>query len=123
MSAGDDWQGATFAPEAIRHFSLLPDQDADEAYCVRHDREMRQIDPVLHTDGALYTTTENFSVYSCPRCVEELSLRAGRPDGGAKAYQYALVQAFDQWDDGDAPGDWFQYLGEGSPEDATGGQP
>lgn len=117
----NDWEGAAFDPNNVRHFSILPDEDADEAYCVRHDREMKQIDPVLHHDGGLYTTTETFSVYTCPRCLEDLNRKAEHPQGGLMAYQKALADVFDRWDDGDAEGDWFRYLRDGTPEDVKGG--
>lgn len=118
----DEWTGAIFDPELIRHFSLLPDEDADEAYCVRHDRDMRAIDPVVHTQGALYTTADGFSVYTCPRCRAEIDRQVEREDGGLKAYRLALTKAFDRWDRGDAPGDWFRYLGEGTIEDFDEGR-
>jgi len=114
-----DWTGSVFDPEVIRHFSILPDEEDDEAYCVRHDREMRAVDPVVHKRGALYTTAENFSVYTCPSCVAELHLVAPAhvEKGGVTAYRGELRRAFDWWDRGVAAGDWFQYLREGSPDD------
>lgn len=108
----------TFDPRALRVFSILPDEDKDEAYCVRHNREMRQIDPIMHHNGGLFTTTENFSVYSCSKCVGEAGQEhGGDPDGGIKRYRAALVKAFDQWDEGEAPGNWFQFLSEGTLEE------
>lgn len=111
--------GEVTDPQAIRHFSILPDEDADEAYCVRHARDMWGIDPVIHLQGALYTTAGRFSVYTCPSCLEEINsgIVSDFPDSGVKAYQLALMQAFSQWDRGDAPGDWFRYVGEGTLED------
>lgn len=117
-----DWDGAAFDPRAIRHFSILPDEDADEGYCVRHEVDMRQINPVVHTDGALYTTAEVVSVYTCPSCLAELDREAGKKGVGAKAYKSALSQAFNAWDDGEAPIDWFRYLGEGTVEDLSDGE-
>lgn len=112
-------QGTLFDPDALRTFSLLPEQDADEAHCTRHDREMQSVDPVIHTDGALYTTAQRFSVYTCPFCLAEVGRQAGAPP--IRIYRWHLITAFDQWDRGDAPGDWFRYLTEGGPE-AGGGR-
>ena len=113
----NEWSGAVFDPQSLRHFSILPDEDGGEAYCVRHDRDMRQIDPLVHTQGALYTTAANVSVYSCPACCAEIGRQVADAEdieqGGVKAYRVALMRAFDRWDDGDAQGDWFQYVSEG----------
>ena len=46
MSDSDEWEGHIFDPSKKRTFSILPDCDKDEAYCVRHGREMKQIDPI-----------------------------------------------------------------------------
>lgn len=99
------WSGI-FDPDSLRAFSLLPEEDADEAYCVRHDREMEQHDPVLHHKGGLYTTAETFSVYYCRRCLREL------PVEPAAVLRRHLAQAFEEWDRGEAPRDWFRYLAE-----------
>lgn len=110
-----EWQGATFDPEELRFFSILPPADADEGYCVRHEREMQQIDPVIHRNGALYTTADEWHVYSCPLCRREVGPRAGA------VYQQYLAFAFAAWDDpdDDTLGDAFQYLCEGTAEDAA----
>lgn len=109
-----EWQGSTFDPENLRFFSILPPEDADEAYCVRHDREMQAIDPVVHHDGALYTTADGWHVYSCPLCRRELGPLA------PKLYQEHLAFTFATWDDPDqdALGGAFRYVCEGGPEDA-----
>lgn len=105
-------------PQSLRAFSILPDEDRDEAFCVRHDREMRSIDPVIHRDGGLYTTTEDVSVYTCKRCLTEAGEQAGiKP---IDLYQSHLIDAFDTWDQDQAPGEWFRYLCEGSPNDFEG---
>jgi len=76
---------------------------------------MKSITPVLHTRGALYTTTEEFDVYSCPECLSEVTNQFDKePNDFLLSY---ITQAFEKWDRGDAFGDWFRYLGEGSPED------
>lgn len=109
-----------FDPKNVRYFSILPDEDADEAYCVRHDREMKQLDPVVHHDGGLYTTGEAYSVYTCLDCLAEIDRAAQGIDGTAVgAYQEALTDWFDRWDDGDANSGCFRYLREGTPEDVT----
>lgn len=116
-----NWEGSTFDPRSIRHCSILPDEDADEAYCVRHDREMQSIISVVHHGGALYTTTETFACYTCRPCLLELFEHAARspetppiPDG---AHPKELLRAqisdmFGRWDDGAAAGDWFRYCCE-----------
>ena len=122
-TADGEWSGDIFDPRAVRHFSILPEADADEGYCVRHDREMLTLDPFVHTQGAIYTTADGFSVYTCPSCLRDVGdLVDGVPDDtdakdvGIAAYRRALGDAFDQWDRGDAHADWFTYVGEGSVE-------
>jgi len=109
-----DWQGSTFDPENLRFFSILPPEDDSEAYCVRHEREMQAIDPVVHHAGALYTTAKGWHVYSCRACRVELGARA------VPLYQRYLAAAFEAWDDTeqDVLGGAFEYVGEGTPEDA-----
>ncbi len=108
-----EWQGTTFDPSALRFFSVLPPEDASEGYCVRHEREMQTIDPVVHYDGALYTTGEGWHVYSCPHCRREVGPRAPH------VYRQYLIWTFFQWDDPDADmlDGAFRYIGEGGPED------
>jgi hypothetical protein len=110
-------QTEIFDPAALRAFSLLPNADADEAYCARHDREMKAIRPVVHTEGALYTTAENFSAYTCPRCLAEVAQRL--PARPIDVYRGHLSKAFGQWDRDEAPGDWFRYLCEGTRDDVA----
>lgn len=109
---------SVFDPTYPRTFSILPDADAGEAYCVRHDHDMEQIDPVVHRDGALYTTVAHVSTYTCPHCLAEASSSDGTP--ARLIYRAGLQWAFSRWDDGNAEGDWFRYLGEGGPEDVRG---
>ncbi|QLH77471.1 hypothetical protein HZS55_09255 [Halosimplex rubrum] len=105
-------------PGSLRAFSILPNTDSDEAFCARHGREMRSIDPVIHRDGALYTTAEDFSVYTCNRCLAEIGERAGvKP---VDLYRGHLIDAFETWDQNEAPGEWFRYLCEGTPDDLDG---
>lgn len=108
----DSGNGVPSDPTSLRLFSILPDGDSDEGYCARHDQEMKQIDPILHTDGALYSTGENFSVYTCVGCISDIS--QGVPNAGMEAYQQALSSAFEAWDDGDTPTEWFQFVSEGT---------
>lgn len=112
-------------PSEMRLFSLLPDEDADEAFCFRHAREMLGIEPIVHSDGALYTTGDSFSVYSCPNCVQEISVtdHDELPDDGMSAYKRELVECFGKWDRGDAFDGWFQYVSEGSITDTDSGDP
>ena len=111
-----------FDPRAARYFSLLPDEDRDEAYCVRHERDMEQVDPVVHHNGGLYTTTDEFSVYYCSACVAEVGQERGEgPSDGIKVYQEALCRYFDMWDEGEALADWFKFLSEGTIEQHESG--
>lgn len=116
-----EWEGAAFDPQALRHFSLLPDEDADEAYCVRHDREMQQMIPVIHHNGALYTTSEGFACYTCGNCLGDVFTKAMQsqrdielpPDAGPEDILRAQIsKLFAYWDDGEAPADWFQFSRE-----------
>lgn len=114
-----------FDPHSLRHFSILSEEEDDEAWCVRHDRRMVSRTPIVHTQGALYSTTEKFTVYSCPACLSELNQIAAQKDidnGGAALFKRALHDAFEQWDEGESPGEWFRYIGEGSVEDLPNGQ-
>lgn len=124
MADVPEWMGSAFDPANFRVFSLLPDVDADEAYCVRHEQDMTPLDPVVHTDGTLYTTADGFNVYTCKRCVAALDSRGNR-DGhrcaGVKLYRRHLRDAFDRWDAGTSPAEWFEYAGEGSVEDVDDG--
>jgi hypothetical protein len=97
-----------FDPGAIRFCSILPDCDADEAYCVRHDRDMSQLNLTLTHDGALFTTDDGWGVYSCPDCMTELGSDA-RP-----MLKRELSRAFDVFDDPDDKQltGAFRYLGE-----------
>ena len=101
-------EGEAFDPRSIRYFSILPDCDADEAYCVRHDRDMPQVNLTLHHDGALFTTSDGWGVYSCPDCMTELG------SDGQTMFQRELARAFDMFDDPDTEqlNDTFQYIGE-----------
>jgi len=107
-------------PRAIRAFSILPDEDSDEAYCVRHARDMLSFSPVIHSQGALYTTTDDFSIYTCPSCLHEAAKE--RENGPWDLFNGHVIAAFGQWDAGEAFGEWFTYLGEGEPADIDAGR-
>lgn len=100
-----------FDPRAVRLLSVLPDEDSDEAYCVRHDKEMRPVTLVMHTDGALYSTADDFDAYTCHLCRIEMP-------NSEQAITGMLAELFDDWDKGETEGDPFQYVGEGTPDDA-----
>jgi len=108
-----EWQGSTFDPSNLRFFSILPPEDADEGYCVRHERDMQTIDPVVHHNGALYTTADGWHVYSCALCRQEVGPQARR------LYQQYLAFAFQAWDDTDEDilDGAFRYVCEGGPDD------
>ena len=103
-----DWEGSTFDPTNKRLFSILPECDADEAYCVRHEKEIPPARVVLKHEGGLYATADDWDVYSCPECAVEV----GPP---AKAFvRQAFVWAFDKFDDTDTEvlDGAFKYVGE-----------
>jgi len=108
-----EWQGSTFDPDEHRFFSILPAEDGDEGYCVRHDREMDALDPVVHHEGGLYTTADGWHVYSCPACRQEVGPTA------PKVFREFLMWSFSVWDnpEEDALSGAFQYVCEGTPED------
>ena len=101
-------RGSAFDPENKRLFSILPDCDADEAYCVRHDRDMVAVDTVFHSEGALYATADDWGIYSCQHCQRE----AG--EAGEKFFKAHVTWAFDTYNDTDeeALDGAFQYVGE-----------
>lgn len=103
-----DWQGGTFDPSNPRLFSILPDCDSDEAYCVRHEREMPAAGVVLHHDGALYRTAADWAIYSCPDCCREAGPMS---ETLCRAY---TSWAFETYDDPDVQllDDAFRYVGE-----------
>lgn len=127
MSGSDtvgEWTGAEFDPRSVRLLSILNDDDPDddgEDYCVRHDQRMQQVVPVVHHAGALYTTADGFACYTCGMCLSELFAAAAPNDripptadetGTDDLLRSAISREFDRWDDGDTPGDWFQYVRE-----------
>lgn len=110
-----DWEGSAFDPSNRRLFSILPDCDADEAYCVRHDREMEAITPVIHSDGALFGPAAGWDVYSCPACAIEVGPIAKR------LFRERVAWAFSVYDDPDVEDldDAFRYIGEADEFDHT----
>lgn len=86
------------------------DADASETYCERHERDMLPHDPLIRWAGAVYTTIENASTYSCPQCLsEEAELMDSTP---REAYDQTLLEQFVEWDHGNFDDDWFRYVGE-----------
>jgi hypothetical protein len=112
-----DFEGSTFDPQNRRLFSMLPDCDADEAYCVRHEREMPAARIVLKFDGALYTPADGWDIYSCPDCRKELGPLAGQ------LFRQHLMMAFQKYDDPDADmlDGAFRYIGEADTADVEPG--
>lgn len=118
-----DWSGAEFDPQNVRLLSILNDDNpADDGgdYCVRHDQRMQQVVPVIHHAGALYTTADGFTCSTCGICLSEAftaAIGGVRPDdedtpSTENVLRHHISRAFDCWDDGDAPGEWFQYVRE-----------
>jgi hypothetical protein len=112
-----DGEASTFDPSNLRFFSILPDCDADESYCVRHDREMPAARIVLKYDGALYTTADGWDIYSCPDCYREMGALA------EPQFKQNLVWAFETFDDTDADvlDGAFRYVGEAGSVDVEPG--
>lgn len=112
-----DWQGSTFDPSNLRFFSILPDCDADEAYCVRHERDIPPARIVLRYEGALYATADDWDIYTCPDCYREVGPQA------APIYRQYVTWAFTTFDDPDtdALNDAFKYVGEAGSSDAEPG--
>jgi hypothetical protein len=112
-----DWQGSTFDPSNLRFFSILPDCDADEAHCVRHEQDIPPARIVLRYDGALYTTADNWDIYSCPDCYRELGPKA---EPIFRQYVGWVFRTFDD-PDTDALNDAFTYVGEAGSSDVEPG--
>ena len=112
-----DFEGGTFDPRNKRLFSMLPDCDADEAHCVRHERDMPAARIVLKHDGALYAAADGWDVYSCPACYKEMGPLA------EPFFKRQLLFAFDKYDDPDAEvlDGAFRYIGEADAVDAEPG--
>lgn len=112
-----DWEGSTFDPETKRFFSILPDCDADEAYCVRHEHEIPPARIILKYDGALYTTADGWDIYSCPDCYREVGPKA------EPTFKQYLVWAFETFDDTetDVLDGAFRYVGEAGSADVEPG--
>lgn len=101
-------QGSTFDPENHRLFSILPDCDADEAYCVRHDREMVAVKTGFHFDGAIYATADDFDIWTCPHCAREVGPAAKRLFRERVAWSFATYNDTDE----EFLDSAFQYVGE-----------
>lgn len=99
-----------FDPKSARVFSLLPPEDEDEAYCVRHDEEMTAVPVVLEQDGAIYGVAEGFTAFICPSCLREMAIQVQRRP--KSIWNQQVKQAFDRWDRGEAEGEWFEYRRE-----------
>lgn len=112
-----DWQGGTFDPSNLRFFSILPDCDADEAYCVRHEQDIPPARLILHYDGALYATADGWDIYSCPDCYKEVGPAA------PKIFKQYTAHAFRTFDDPDIEilDGAFKYVGEAGSSDAEPG--
>jgi len=101
-------RGSAFDPKKHRLFSFLPDEDADEAYCVRHDREMVAVDTAFHFDGAIYAPADDFDIWTCPHCAREVGPLAKR------LFRERVAWSFGTYNDTDEEllDGAFQYVGE-----------
>ena len=108
-----DMEGQPLGPKHVRYYSLLDSTDKGDmftAYCDRHTREMKDVQPPVKYDNAIYTVKDPFKVYTCPECLVEVASREGEPANNV--FMAAHMSAFLSWDDGESPGDWFEYLCE-----------
>lgn len=108
-----DYEATAFDPDAVRILSVLPDEDLDEAYCVRHEREMAEITLVAFYMGAEYELSEGFHAMTCEACAAELASIA--PDESATPVECIRawgMRVFKTWDVGDAPAEWFVFVQE-----------
>ena len=99
--------------EYIRYHSILDSEDQGDmftAYCDRHTRKMKDIQPAVRIDGGIYSMKDPFKVYVCPECLHELAQREQEPP--MNIFMAAHMRAFFMWDDGESPGDWFEYLAD-----------
>lgn len=114
-----------FDPKVVRILALLPDEDQDAAHCVRHDRRMDSLGgPLLHHEGAIYTTGDGVTAYICRSCIEETEVRLPRwiPNRRVAVLETYFAEAFNSWDRGDTDPCLFKYVGEGSVEELEGGE-
>jgi len=92
------------------------DGDMSETDCPGHNTERMQLKPMIKRDGAVYQMQDPFRVYLCKVCLVELDVelydKVGEDNGGELWYRLTMTDLFDKWDAGDAPGDWFKYIGE-----------
>lgn len=113
-----DWQGSTFDPSNRRLFSILPECDDDEAYCVRHERDMVAVETVFRFDGALFATADDWDIWTCTECARETG------PAGKRFFRRCVAWAFNRFDDtdDDVLEGAFQYVGEASDVDQEGGE-
>ncbi len=81
-------------PQEIVFFDLLHDSEADGSHCIRHDQDTESFDPLVHHSGELYTTADDWSVYSCPEC------RASGAES-REHFRHHLRLFFEAWADPD----------------------
>lgn len=111
MMSEAEYKGAAFDPKNYRMLSILPPADEDEAYCVRHDMAMSEVQLNLKHNDAVYKMSDGFTAYSCVGCSHELGKNEDNPHPKT-IFKWYVEKAFDKWDKGEAYGDWFEYLCE-----------
>ena len=72
---------------------------------------MSEVPADIEQGGAVYTTADKFTIFTCMGCHKELENDDDHPDPKAIFNEY-FHRAFDMWDEGESHGDWFQYLCE-----------
>jgi hypothetical protein len=71
---------------------------------------MEEVNIPVKYDGAVYKLKDPFRVYTCPVCQMEAAQKAQK---SIKKVMIAVhMNSFMMWDDGESPGDWFEYVGE-----------
>jgi len=108
-----EWENQPLGRKYVRFYSLLDSTDKGDlftAYCDRHTVEMKDQQVVVKEDGALYKLQDPYRVYHCPHCLEAYAKEIGHTP--EMVYKAMNMKSFWMWDDGEAPGDWFDYIGE-----------
>lgn len=117
------------APRRI--FTVLPDEDLNEAYCPAHDRSMMEVVPLVSRDGASYGLTEEYHAFFCPECVARAVANARALEGMGDRLPSSPREAngviirvfakkvFERWDDGNAASDQFTLIRDWG-DDTTG---
>ncbi len=98
-------------PDTKRDVEILP-RETDQAYCVRHDREMEEIDARSFRVGdALYQLGDEYAVYSCDHCRVETMREEGKEYESAQ-YGVMMLTKIESWKEGKTDPDMFDKFEE-----------